>query len=1422
MDRLLSKGYEARHIILEPTFKVGHNQQVYGDILVLNQNFENLILIENKTYGKEFDKEWQNMLKDGGQLFSYYAVNKTPFLCLLAYDFDTASSKIIYKSHIITTKDNKDHLQLVNDGVEKDKQKLGFEDSANANAKDYFKVWSETYQFATTTKGLLEDDILPYLVGKEKYTLKDLEVVPYSEITNIYHAFATILRNNAIGNYENTFYVLVDLFLCKIIDEQTNPHDLQFYYKGVSYDNPFGYIDRLLNLYEKGIDTLFKKKVVNISKSQIDSLFTQAKRYKGEFKAKIESIFDRQKYFNIKKFNFIEVENEEEFFINFKVLIQISNLIQDFYITQSENNQFLGDLFEGFLNRSVHQTEGRFFTPTPITNFIISSLPTLSTQPKVLDFACGAGHFLTEFITHHKNAKLYGIEKNKDLSKVAKTACVLHNASQAQVIFQDALDFIKETFARDFENGSFDLIISNPPYSVKGFLSTLTQKALANFTLSQSIDTKSYDKNGSIECFFIERAKQFLKENGLLVLVLPVSVLQKGQIYEKTREILLTHFKLLALVELNSRTFGSTGTQTIIAFAKRVEKYAKDLICALQEAKFDDTAIQKDFDKKDFLREYCAFLGYEYDEFRAFMGGGDLAQNLAQSEVFKDYKSDFDSHKPKVFKKVAIKESDKKALFEKSSFFMPNVNSKQSKQNFNDFEKSAEFRELQKDFIIKQFLEQVRHLEQEKMLYYAFTCDEKVLILKSPNEKTAQNKSNKANIVKFLGYDWSKRKGDEGIKYQTTTLESSEQNDDELKESKDDSDEEKKSKEALRNINSVKFISTPLYNPNDTEDKSKLAFGIKSFIRAQEGDLSKQNELNALIQNLQSNETDSYSLFISDTKSMLDFSRAEFSKAIRLNPATSSLRASGVSAAIHSNPFENSRFELVKLGEVCNVLIGGTPSRSNSAYFTGNNLWVSIAEMKGQVIDDTKEKITDLAIKESNAKLIPKGTTLLSFKLSIGKTAIAGKDLYTNEAIASLIPKNKRDLLDKYLFYLFNSGILDLQNMRNNNAFGKSLNSKILNNEVKIPKPPIEIQKQIIAECENIESQSKNTKDLIALYKDLIQAILAKCGISDLSAPLPSLREVGTTSWQSMTPDIIIATLLDLITTLESKLEALFCHTERSEVSQQNPESRDISVSAKPQYDKENIDCHDLTASNLAMTEDSPSFASGKATDSPSITEGVRGWVESLTTLLKSLPTPPKNGWERVKLGDYITSSGGNGFPKEYQGNKDSSQTPFIKVSDMNLKENEREIIVSNNYVTQEVINKLSLKIFPKNTIVFPKVGMAIHTNKKRILNIPCIVDNNVMGVNILQNKIDSLNYKFLLIVFDFCIDLKDIASNANPPSINNTNLNLLKIPLPPLHEQEKIISCIQSVESKITALDSTLPTLESKKSQILQKYLFD
>lgn len=1070
VDALLSKGYESRHIIIEPAMKVGHGETKYGDILVLNKGFENLILIENKTYGNEFDKEWSKTEKNGGQLFSYYAVNKVPFLCLLAFDFDESLKKIFYKSHIITMSDNQEHLQALNQDLKENEQKRGFDSLENRNARDYFEVWSGSYSQSYTTKGLLEEDIQAYSVGKEKYTTKDLEVVSYNEISSIYHAFATILRNNAIGNYENTFYILVDLFLCKIVDEKHNAKNLQFVYKGVMHDNAFDYIDRLLNLYEIGIDELFKKKVVNVKKSEIDALFDKHKKRKNGFKADLDKLFDKQKYFNIKKFNFIEVENEEEFLLNFKVLTKITNLIQDLYISKSDNNQFLGDLFEGFLNKSIHQTEGRFFTPTPITNFIIHSLPPLKEDLKVLDFACGAGHFLTEFITHYKNAKLHGIEKNKDLSKVAKTACLLHNAKQANIIFQDSLDDVKEIFKKDFENESFDLILSNPPYSVKGFLNTLDETIIKKFDLSKEIDTKSYEKNNAIECFFIERAKQLLKENALLAIVLPVSILQKGGIYENTRELLFSHFQILSIVEMNSRTFGSTGTQTILLFAKRVSKpYAKEIINLLKEAKFNDEVLSKEYDNEEdkaFLKRYAEFMTYNYEDFKAFMSGANLSDELKNNDIFKEYFNDFHSNKAKKFKKEKLKEFEIKKLFEKSSLYTKDLDTKSYNKLFKEFKTNKEFKELEKELYFEKFLEQIKEFECEKMFSFALIKDEKVLVLKAPNDKKKDGKSNKQEIINFLGYDWSKRKGDEGIKYISQAPQ-----DEDLKESDEDSQEEKKEKEALRNVNSIKFIKTPLYNPNDKNDKTKLCFALKSFMQNADENL---NQIHSILKTLEPKTEDSYTLFIKDLKYSLDFSRAEFNKAITLNPATSSSKTN------HANPFENSKFELVKLGEAINE----NPKSS-----------IQVNQAK----ENTKGKYPFYT---SGLNIYRFDTALISGKnifLSTGGNALVqffdGQCAYSTDtyAIKSI---DEKEILTQFIYLILQS-LTPLINEFYFKGMGlKHLQKKEFKN-IQIPKPPLEIQKQIVSECEKVEKQNSALNKAKHCLKELIKAILAQTGISE-------------------------------------------------------------------------------------------------------------------------------------------------------------------------------------------------------------------------------------------------------------------------------------------------------------------------------------
>lgn len=106
------------------------------------------------------------------------------------------------------------------------------------------------------------------------------------------------------------------------------------------------------------------------------------------------------------------------------------------------------------------------------------------------------------------------------------------------------------------------------------------------------------------------------------------------------------------------------------------------------------------------------------------------------------------------------------------------------------------------------------------------------------------------------------------------------------------------------------------------------------------------------------------------------------------------------------------------LGKECTIEIGGTPSRGVDAYWdtdhSTKNAWVSIRDMHSRVITDTAERVSVLGVRHSNVKLQPKGTVLLSFKLTIGRVAFTGIPLYTNEAIAGLQSKT---LDSEYLYH---------------------------------------------------------------------------------------------------------------------------------------------------------------------------------------------------------------------------------------------------------------------------------------------------------------------------------------------------------------------------------------------------------------------
>lgn len=150
---------------------------------------------------------------------------------------------------------------------------------------------------------------------------------------------------------------------------------------------------------------------------------------------------------------------------------------------------------------------------------------------------------------------------------------------------------------------------------------------------------------------------------------------------------------------------------------------------------------------------------------------------------------------------------------------------------------------------------------------------------------------------------------------------------------------------------------------------------------------------------------------------------------------------------------------IARLADLCAISIGRTPRRDTQAYWGGKAVWVTISELNGQVINDSKEHISDLAVTEVMGDPIAPGTLLLSFKLSIGKMAVAGVPLFTNEAIAALPVKHGVSLLREFLRYAL-IGVTRAAHA-NDAVLGRVLNKKKLE-ELPIPLPPIQEQKRIV------------------------------------------------------------------------------------------------------------------------------------------------------------------------------------------------------------------------------------------------------------------------------------------------------------------------------------------------------------------------
>ncbi|MCC3129176.1 restriction endonuclease subunit S [Campylobacter jejuni] len=1004
VHRLLEKGYKAEHLELEPKWNLGRDKKGgKADILVKDNEKNPYLIIECKTTdskNSEFIKEWNRMQEDGGQLFSYFQQEKgVKYLCLYTSDF---SDKLEYKNYIIQAYDNEEYL--------KEKELQNSYKKSNNNI-ELFKTWKESYELQYFKQGIFEANVNAYKILEITPTFDNLKELKEE---GKYHEFAKILRKHNISGKENAFDKLVNIFLCKIYDETFNKNNLKFGYFGVMADTYANMQDRLMWLYKEAMKEFLGEKITFVSNEDIEKDFKQLKI--KTLKEVMQNYIKELKFYSNNDFAFLEVHNKELFLKNALVLKEIVELFANYKLTQNSTNQFLGNLFELFLQKGMKQDEGQFFTPIQICEFIMYSLPLQemlnknSKALRVIDYACGAGHFLNTYANelkryltedelkeHYKN--IYGIEKEYRLSKVSKVSSAMYGQNEINILYADALASFElantnnlegEKAKPQIESNSFDLLIANPPYSVKGFLETLSDKSKNTYKLFN--DDINIETNNSIECFFCERANQILNDNAKAAIILPSSILNKDSIYKNTREILFQNFDFIAIVELGNQTFGATGTNTIILFLRKKETFKQENHLISQDYSLIKERIEaenlKDNENfyQNYLSAYCDFRKFDKELYSNFLNGN-LDSNLVELEAFKDYRNAF------------RQTSDYKKLKESKIY-----KESKDKQDLED----------------KAFLAYAQAIEKDKLLYFSLSLNQEVLIIKSPSDIKEQKK--------FLGYEWSNRKGDEGLK--------------ELHEP---------------------YLS-PLFERGNPQNETKLNTLIyKSFL----------NTLDVIPQELQIYATKARLV------DMMDFEKVEFNKAISLNPKTQREEI-------------KSQYPLVKLKICGDFFMGGTPSRKNINYWNGDIKWLTISDYSNrQVIMDTKEKITREGFKNSNAKMIQKGAVVVSIYATIGRVGILGEDMTTNQAIVAIIPNE--EFINKYLMYAIDYFKFQLYNEVITTS-QQNINLGILQNMV-IPKPPLEIQKQIVAECEKIEEQYNTLSLSIKEYQNLIKAMLQKCGI---------------------------------------------------------------------------------------------------------------------------------------------------------------------------------------------------------------------------------------------------------------------------------------------------------------------------------------
>lgn len=1143
VNRLLEKGYKPEDITLEKIYPTGHGTSGRLDILV-KKDKRAFLMIECKTWGKEFEKAFKKTQKDGGQLFTYFQQDtKAEYLMLYASEFD--EKNINYKNEIVK--------------IEEHYKGAG-------NVKDFYKRWNKL----TNQNGIFEDWASAYRFENKTITKKNLKKLKEEDGDSIFNSFESILRAHSVSDAPNAFNKIFNLFLAKIFDEKKREIDeLDFQWKE-NKDNHVNFQIRLINLYKDGMLEFLKKEIEGIE----DSDFSY--KTKDELENKKKKWLKFNKVFDIK-----EVFDDETFEDNAKVLKEVVQLLSKYQIRYPRRQQHLSNFFERLLTTGLKQKAGQFFTPPPVARFIIKSLPfqkviqktfienKIPKLPAIIDYAAGSGHFLTEAMEEIQNiinatdtanfypdvanqievwkireydwaAKyIYGIEKDYRLVKVAKVGCYFYGDGLAQVIYGDGLDSFSESknyrglLKENAKKPQFNFLISNPPYSVQHFKGDIKNKdPKKSFTLYDYFT----DNSKEIEALFIERMKQILKEGGLAGIILPSSILSNTGIYTKTREILLKYFEIIAITEFGSNTFMATGTNTVVLFLRRRNNGSWQNI---QESikiffqNFQDITANR---IENIFSKYVNFVweGINFEDYISLIQNKPN-KNIQKSEIYSEYKE-----------KIKIKNED----------------------------------ELQ---------ERIIEIEKEKLLYFILAYPQKVVIVKS-----GKKKEEKA----FLGYEFSNRRGSEGIhpiqrgetidectklfdskisnnpqKISTYILDAFSGN---FKREIDFSLQKNVSRVDLidmmsfdrvifdKNINTnaknkikidtkydliklgdnIKFLPKSKRSAGSGLEKGKYPFFTSSQIQDKFLDVADYNEKNIIIGDggdssihfSKNFSVSDHNFILKSNNSKLENRFIYYFYKFNFNLITEGLTGSGLKNiskeylkelkiplppkniqekivneikkleteekkvnkkneelknkidSLVDSVFSN-KYNTEKLDNITEILNGGTPNTNKPEYWNGKINWATLVDTKNKYLLKTERTISEDGLKNSSAVKLPINTVIFSSRATIGDISIAKIEICTNQGYKNFVCDSKK--IDyEYLYYVLKHEVKNIKNLASGMTY-LEISKKIIA-EYKIPLPNLSEQQKIVAQIIKIEDKIFELKKQLRKIPNFKKEVLRK------------------------------------------------------------------------------------------------------------------------------------------------------------------------------------------------------------------------------------------------------------------------------------------------------------------------------------------